>query len=219
MKPGPRTPDPGPLIIGHRGFAASFPDNSLEGVEAALAAGADGVEVDIRPCLDGTWVCQHDRSRGGRAVAGWPLDSLRREGVPTLADVVRSVATDRWLYVDIKPLAAAELRKGLPELTALLGPRLGSTRIISSAERLLTLVKDALPGVSRSLVFDTPPDPLPPGLELSPFHRLVEFFVGSGRPLHPWTVDLPTRMRELAALGVASITTNEPVVALEVLRG
>ena len=75
-----------------------------------------------------------------------------------------------------------------------------------------------LPGVPCSLVFDTVPDPLPPGLELSPFHRLVESLAGSGRPLHPWTVDLPARMRELAALGVASITTNEPVVALEVLR-
>jgi glycerophosphoryl diester phosphodiesterase len=207
-----------PLVIGHRGFAASFPDNSLDGVEAAIAAGADGVEVDIRPCRDGTWVCHHDRSRKGQPIAGWTFDSLRREGVPTLADVVSAVPAGRWLYVEIKPLAAAQFRGGLPALAGLLGRRVDSTRIISSAARLLTLVKTALPGVSCSLVFDTLPDPLPPGLELSPFHRLVESLAGSGRPLHPWTVDLPARMRELAALGVASITTNEPVVALEVLH-
>ncbi|MBZ5587547.1 MAG: glycerophosphodiester phosphodiesterase [Acidobacteriia bacterium] len=218
MNPGPRTPDLGPLIIGHRGFAASFPDNSMDGVEAAIAAGADGVEVDIRPCRDGTWVCHHDRSRSGHPIAGWPLDSLRREGVPTLAEVVSAVPADRWLFVEIKPLATAQLRAGLAALGALLGPRLGSTRVISSAERLLALVKGALPGVSRSLVFDRVPGSLPDGVELSPFHRLVESLTGSGRPLHPWTVDLPARMRELAALGVASITTNEPVVALEVLH-
>jgi glycerophosphoryl diester phosphodiesterase len=217
--PGPRNPESGPLIIGHRGFAASYPDNSLDGVEAAIAAGADGVEVDVRPCLDGTWVCHHDRSRGGRPVAGWSLDALRGEGVPTLAEVASAVPPDRWLFVEIKPLAVAALRGGLPALAGLLGPRLGRTRVISSAERLLALVGAGIPGVSRSLVFDTRPDPLPPGLELSPIHRLVESLAGSLRPLHPWTVDSPARMRELAALGVASITTNEPVVALEVLHG
>jgi glycerophosphoryl diester phosphodiesterase len=190
----------------------------MDGVKAAIAAGADGVEVDVRPCRDGTWVCHHDRSREGRPIAGWPLESLRCEGVPTLADVVNALPADRWLFVEIKPLAVAELGTRIPALAGLLGRRLDFTRIISSAERLLTLMETALPGVPCSLVFDTVPDPLPPGLELSPFHRLVESLAGSGRPLHPWTVDLPARMRELAALGVASITTNEPVVALEVLR-
>ncbi|RMF85357.1 MAG: glycerophosphodiester phosphodiesterase, partial [Nitrospirae bacterium] len=32
-------------MIGHRGFRARFPENSAAGVRAALAAGADGVEV------------------------------------------------------------------------------------------------------------------------------------------------------------------------------
>lgn len=219
MNPGPRTPGPGPLIIGHRGFAASFPDNSLDGVRAAIAAGADGVEVDVRPCRDGIWVCHHDRSRGGRPIAEWPLAALRREGVPTLADVVSSVPADRWLYVEIKPLAVAELRRGLPVLVTLLEGRPARTRVISSAERLLAAVGAALAGVPRSLVFDAIRSPFPAGLELSPHHTLVESLVGSGRPLHPWTVDLPARMREIAALGVTSITTNEPTVALEVLRG
>jgi len=216
---GPRNPDPGLLIIGHRGFAASFPDNSLAGVGAAIAAGADGVEVDVRPCRDGTWVCHHDRSRGGRPIVEWSLAELRRERVPSLAQVVDAVPERRWLYVEIKPLAAAGLRRGLAALVAMLKGRLARTRVISSAERLLAEVEGALPGMSRSLVFDTSPDPLPDGLELSPHERLVESLVGCGRPLHPWTVDLPERMRELAALGVASITTNEPAMALEVLRG
>jgi glycerophosphoryl diester phosphodiesterase len=216
---GPRTTDPGPLIIGHRGFAASFPDNSLDGVLAAIGAGADGVEVDVRPCREETWVCHHDRSRGGSPIGDWPLAELRRESVPTLADVVGAVPDGRWLYVEIKPLAVAELRRGLPALAALLGVRLARTRLISSVEEILAEAGGALRGASRSLVFDVIPNSLPAGLELSPQHRLVEALVGRGRPLHPWTVDLPARMRELAGLGVASITTNEPGLALEVLRG
>ncbi len=219
MSPGSLTPDPRPLVIGHRGFAAAFPDNSLAGVLAALAAGADGVEVDVRPCGDGTWVCHHDRTRGGRAVARWTLAALAREGVPAFAEVAAAVPAGRWLYVEVKPLAAAALRRSLPELAEALAARLARTRVISSSERVLAAVGEALPGAARSLVFDAVPDPLPPGLELSPFHPLVALLVGRGRPLHPWTVDAPERMRALAALGVASITTNAPALALEVLRG
>ncbi len=217
--PGPLTPEPRPLVIGHRGFAAAFPDNSLEGVRAALAAGADGLEVDVRRCGDGSWVCHHDRTRGGRPVASWAPGALRRAGVPALADVVAAVPAGRWLYVEVKPLAAAALRDGMRELAALLAPRAARTRVISSSDRVLAAVGDALPRVARSLVFDAIPAPLPPGVELSPEHRLAEALAGCGRPLHPWTVDAPARMLALATLGVASITTNDPALALEVLRG
>ncbi|HVN76043.1 MAG TPA: glycerophosphodiester phosphodiesterase [Thermoanaerobaculaceae bacterium] len=219
MELGTRTPDAGLLIIGHRGFAAAFPDNSLAGVQAAITAGADGVEVDVRRCADGTWVCHHDRTRAGRPVAAWALAELRRQGVPTLADVADAVPADRWLYVEVKPLPASDLRPGVPALAELLERRLAFSRVISSDGTVLAAVAGALPAVSRSLVFDVIPERLPADVELSPEHRLVESLVGRGRPLHPWTVDDAARMRELAALRVGSITTNDPVLALEVLRG
>ncbi len=219
MSSGTRTPGPGPLVIGHRGFAARFPDNSLAGVEAAFAAGADGVEVDVRTCADGAWVCHHNRSREGRPVARWGLAALRRAGVPTLAEVVAAVPPRRWLFVEVKPLAAAELAAGLPALAALLASRAAWTRVISSSEMALAAVGAVLRAAPRSLVFDAVPAPLPAALELSPFHRLVERLRASGRPLHPWTVNRPGRMLELARLGVASITTNDPATAVEVLRG
>ena len=208
-----------PLIIGHRGFAARFADNSLAGVNAAIAVGADGVEVDVRPCADGTWVCHHDRSRGGRPLREWGLVALRREGVPPLAEVVEAIPAGRFLYVEIKPLAERDLGEGLPALAALLGPRGSEARVISSSVQVLAAVGRALPGLARSLVFDEIPDPLPVHAELSPFHRLVEKLLATGRPLHPWTVNGPERMRALARCEVASITTNRPDVALEVLRG
>lgn len=36
------------------------PENSLAAIAAALAMGADGVEIDVRMCGDGTLVCFHD---------------------------------------------------------------------------------------------------------------------------------------------------------------
>ncbi len=47
MRPPPRRADGGPLRIGHRGAAALAPDNSLAGIELALDAGLDGVEIDV----------------------------------------------------------------------------------------------------------------------------------------------------------------------------
>jgi glycerophosphoryl diester phosphodiesterase len=208
-----------PLIIGHRGFASRFPDNSLAGVVAAIAARADGVEVDVRPCADGTWVCHHDRSRGGRPVREWGLEALRREGVPTLAETLAALPASRLLFVEVKPLPASDLQAGLGALAALLRPRSSSARVISSSEPVLTAMRQALPRVALSLVFDEIPVPLPGFLELSPSHKLVEALLPTGLPLHPWTVNRPARMRELARLGVVSITTNDPALAVEVLRG
>jgi glycerophosphoryl diester phosphodiesterase len=48
-----------PLVIGHRGAAALARENSLEAIEAAVATGVDGVEVDVFARSDGTLVVAH----------------------------------------------------------------------------------------------------------------------------------------------------------------
>jgi glycerophosphoryl diester phosphodiesterase len=214
----PRTPEPGPLIIGHRGFPARHPDNSLAGVLAALAAGADGVEVDVRPCADGTWVCHHDRTRDDRPVRNWSRAALRRAGVPALEEVLEAVPPGRWLYVEVKPLGRAALERRAPALLQALRRSAARIRLLSSSVTVLDLLGDELE-MPRSWVIDELPPELPPSLELSPHHLLVEPLAACGRPLHPWTVNRPERMRELAALGVASITSNRPDLACRVLRG
>src|SRR5436309_2057147 len=47
-------------VIGHRGGAELGPENTLPAIAAALAAGADGVEVDVRRTADGALVLMHD---------------------------------------------------------------------------------------------------------------------------------------------------------------
>jgi len=152
-------------------------------------------------------------------VREWDLGILRRQGVTTLGETVATLPTEFTLFVEVKPLAASDLQAGLGALAALVGPRGSRSRVISSSESVLVAVRRVLPGVALSLVFDEIPVPLPDGLELSPSHRLVEALLPAGVPLHPWTVNRPARMRELARLGVASITTNDPALAVGVLRG
>jgi glycerophosphoryl diester phosphodiesterase len=53
-------PPPRPLVVGHRGARARFPENTLPAVRHALEAGADGVEVDVRVSADDVLVVTHD---------------------------------------------------------------------------------------------------------------------------------------------------------------
>ena len=49
-------------IIGHRGAAGLAPENTLAGIEAAIKAGVDAVEFDIRKTADNVLVLCHDKS-------------------------------------------------------------------------------------------------------------------------------------------------------------
>lgn len=55
-------PDADPPLIAHRGYALRYPENTLIAVEAALAAGARYVEVDVQVSADEVPVLFHDRT-------------------------------------------------------------------------------------------------------------------------------------------------------------
>ena len=49
-----------PELIGHRGARALFPENTIAGFEAALAAGVRSFEIDVGMTRDGVVVLSHD---------------------------------------------------------------------------------------------------------------------------------------------------------------
>ena len=59
---------PVPLIIAHRGYSARYRENAPSSWQAAVAAGADLVEVDVRMTADGVLVCAPWLSQ----TCGWP---------------------------------------------------------------------------------------------------------------------------------------------------
>ncbi len=99
-----------PKIIGHRGAAASAPENTLAGFARAAALGAGWVEFDVRLCGDGRPVVIHDatleRTTDGQGpVAGASFDQIRAldagrwfapgfagERVPSLGEALRATA-------------------------------------------------------------------------------------------------------------------------------
>jgi glycerophosphoryl diester phosphodiesterase len=72
-----------PWVIAHRGASADFLENTVPAFDAALAAGADAIELDLQRSRDGAAVVWHDRTLRH---AGLPL---RRVAGMTLAELTR----------------------------------------------------------------------------------------------------------------------------------
>lgn len=107
------------LIYAHRGLSGRFPENTVLAFREALAAGVDGIELDVHVTADGVPVVIHDRdvsrtTSGSGAVDEMPLaivkslDAGDGERVPTLAEVLDLVGAAVHLDVEIKRLGAEQ---------------------------------------------------------------------------------------------------------------
>lgn len=97
-----------PLVIAHRGASLIAPENSLAAIEAALALGADVIELDVHASADGVAVLIHDRAlirttgRDGQ-VDSFEAATLGPWGVPRLADAVAMIeGRDATLCLEFK---------------------------------------------------------------------------------------------------------------------
>jgi glycerophosphoryl diester phosphodiesterase len=172
LDPGPR---PRPLILGHRGASAEFPENTLLAFRQALRQGADGVELDVMRCGSGEVVVVHDDDLGrvcggpegsGPDVRRTPLAELRRhdvgrgERVPTLEEVCEELGSLPLLNIELKSREHRSLLghvpdDGLAEATVQALRRVGrlhnpATTLISSFDplqlaRFLKHAQGALP--------------------------------------------------------------------------
>ena len=100
------------FCFGHRGAAGHEPENTLRSVRKALELGADGVEVDVY-CADRQLVVIHDRTLGrttnGRGFVARKtfaqlraLDAGKGEPIPTLAEILDTVAHRAVINVELK---------------------------------------------------------------------------------------------------------------------
>jgi glycerophosphoryl diester phosphodiesterase len=76
-------------IIGHRGYSARAPENTLPALDAALEAGADAVEWDIHTAACGTPVLFHDAMLSRTTNGVGPLQRRTLEQL-------RSLDAGRW---------------------------------------------------------------------------------------------------------------------------
>jgi glycerophosphoryl diester phosphodiesterase len=219
----------GVLAVAHRGHPYRERENTLPSLRAALAAGADAVEVDVRLTADGTPVLLHDATLERLWGVGRPLAAVRDRdlpaGVPALADALAEAA----------PAAGTRLLIDLPDPGAA-PAAVAEVRAAGAADRVywcgdpaaVLAVRAADPGAETALTWKRAA-PVRPSLLAALRPRwlncrfglldasLVERARRDGLLVSCWTVDTGAAMRRLAALGADSITTNRVDVLRRVL--
>lgn len=103
-----------PLAVSHRGLHDTLPENSIPAFEAAIEAGAEGIELDIHGSADGVLYVHHDPALdvNGSPVPFTSLDSreigkLRLDGdvpIPTLDDTLTAIGSRARVFVEVKAL-------------------------------------------------------------------------------------------------------------------
>jgi len=137
-----------PLVLGHRGASADYPENTLLAFRKAMEEGADGVELDVMRCATGEVVVVHDDDLGrvtgqkpstGLLVRRAALADLRGfdigagQRVPLLSEVLEELGKVALINVELKPPEVKRARDyakllpddGLAEATAQVLARAG----------------------------------------------------------------------------------------------
>jgi len=93
------------LILAHRGYHAAVAENTFEAFEAAIMAGVNGIETDVRMSRDNVPVLVHDRVMAtGQAVRDLThseIESVLGCEVPTLDEALAHFPDILW-NVEIK---------------------------------------------------------------------------------------------------------------------
>ncbi|MEM1695969.1 MAG: glycerophosphodiester phosphodiesterase family protein [Desulfurococcaceae archaeon] len=222
------------LVIGHRGYPAKYPENTIAAFLGALVHGADGVELDVWLSGDGIPVVIHDPDT--TRVSGVHLEvkkstvnELRHvylgmgQTIPTLEEVLASIPKGKTLIVEIKDVDAVETvvqlinRYGRVEDTVIvsfLKEALVKTRELNSEIRIGVNI-DNLDKLNWSL---SKKDELklfslnPPIEGLRMFKFMAQTYArmvkSAGLKIYVWTVNDPEEAREWAKHVDGFITDN-----------
>lgn len=168
-------------VLAHRCGGALAPENTLAGLEAAVALGCGGVEFDVMLSASGSPVLIHDesleRTTSGRgAVADTPDEVLRTldagawfaprfagERIPLLdACAARCLALGLSVNLEIKPSAGCDEATGrvAARAAARLWAGVSVPPVLSSfSERALAVAAQEAPQLPRGLLVEAvPPD-------------------------------------------------------------
>jgi glycerophosphoryl diester phosphodiesterase len=212
-----------PLAIAHRGDPVACRENTLAAFAAAVRAGADMVEIDVRRTADGAVAVLHDptleRLWGSPlALAAATLAEVRALGVddcriPELADVLAAVAAP--LMVDfeetdvVEPALQAIREAGALERVLFSGGNVEGHRLVRALEPrariALTWARGERP--SERLLDELAVELLNPHRELVE-PALVAEMHARGTGVSVWTVDEPGEMARLIDVGVDAVITN-----------
>jgi glycerophosphoryl diester phosphodiesterase len=224
-----------PVLLGHRGDPSHHAENTQAGFMAAIACGADGVELDVQLSADGVPVVLHDdtldrTTPGHGRVDAHTWQQLDGLGVPRLEDALVAlrghvVAAELKPPYDLRPSLAAHVLDTAHrlDLAATLWLLSFDHRHLQAARAHDTAITTA------ALVRDRPRDAVAVvdacrATMLAPWWEhvdepMLDALRRAGRGLLAWTVDTEEAALRLAGLGVAGLVSNRPCALAPLLRG
>ena len=231
-----------PRIVGHRGAAATAPENTLEGFRAAADAGIEWVEFDVRLSADHVPVVIHDATLARTAGIEAKIDKTaaaeiaRLSGahpVPTLAETMSLLGSlGLGANVEIKAVRARRAVVTAVVQTLVLVRRDNSIPILVSSFSppilgIMQMTADHLP---RGLLLPrgtSDPVGLARQLDCVSIHedhrrltsRRVADWKAAGFLVVCYTVNDPLRANLLFSWGVDSIISDTPGVLAETVVG
>jgi glycerophosphoryl diester phosphodiesterase len=231
------------VVVGHRGAAASAPENTLAAVRAAITEGADWIEIDVQETADGEVVVIHDRDL--MKIAGVDLNvwqatladlaeidvgsrfdpAFSAERVPTLRDVLDEAHGRAGVVIELKYYGHQDrLEARVAELVDQRGMA-DEVRVMSLERAGLEAMRALRPDWTLGLLAATALGNLTrveadflavnTSLASAGFIRRAH---DRGKQVWAWTVNDPLAMSRLISLGIDGLITDRPALAREVLR-
>jgi len=222
-----------PLVIGHRGARALAPENTLASFEAAVAAGADAIELDVGQDLV---VAHSERERPERTLSlDQALDFVRGHEIAVLVDLKRPgierevVASLRRYGLVDRAFVSSTSPRALRSIATIDGEL---TRSITYPHDRYRISRFSWPGAITSSTATAARSAMPlrvPLLLAAARARVLTIHHALLSPavvravrkrrasVVAWTVNDPDRIAALARLGVDAVVTDDPGRAREAL--
>ncbi|MGO3197830.1 glycerophosphoryl diester phosphodiesterase membrane domain-containing protein [Vagococcus salmoninarum] len=232
---------PQSLMIAHRGFMSKGVENSLGGLRASAAAGADFVELDIQETSDQQFVVMHDynlkRLAGiNQEVRKLTLAELQKieikqngfvDTIPSLAEFIEVAReTNIKLLIEIKPHGYES-----PEMVANLVDFLNEKEVetdflVQSLDlNILNEVKELEPKIKTGYIIPLNIGSLPQSVhdfyvveDFSITESLINEAAELDKDLFVWTVNKEELLKKYLRLDIDGIITNHPDLGIALLE-
>ena len=220
------------LAIAHRGDPVAERENTPAAFAAAIAAGADMIELDVRRTADGGAAVVHDPTLERlwavqKRVDEVTLADVRALGIPDLGEALAAIPDDVQVMVDFEERGVAE-----PALAAVLeAEALDRCLFAGACYDGHRAIRATAPGarIAATWTRDEPcPDELldeleaefwnPSGNVLARDPGQVERMHARGTGVSVWTIDRTEDMQHFLDLGVDAVITNRIAELVELLE-
>jgi glycerophosphoryl diester phosphodiesterase len=220
------------LAIAHRGDPITQRENTVPAFSAAVAAGADMIELDVRCTADGAAVVVHDATleriwaRPSR-VAELTAGEVRAVGIPDLSQALAAIPETVQVMVDYEERAVAEPALDAVLAAGALGRCVFSGDCYAGHRALRARERDVR--IACTWTSDDPcPDALldelraefwnPSGDILARHPDEIERMHRRGTGVSVWTIDRREDMQHFLDLDVDAIITNRVVDLIGLLE-